>query len=45
MQRREQGFRMLGIAVDTGLLIDGLREKLQMVGREASLSTGLVLPE
>ena len=40
-KRRQQGFKMLGIAVDTGLIISGLKEQLRVVGLEASLSTDL----
>ena len=36
--RREQGFRMIGIAVDSGLLINGLCRNLASIRREASLT-------
>lgn len=42
LKRREEGFRMLGIGIDTGLIINGLREQLRVVGRDVSLSTSLV---
>lgn len=41
LTRKQQGFQMLGIAVDTGLIIGGLKEQLRVAGREASLSTDL----
>jgi 2-keto-3-deoxy-L-rhamnonate aldolase RhmA len=39
--RREQGFRMIGIGVDSGLLIRGLRRTLASVGRETRLTPSL----
>jgi 2-keto-3-deoxy-L-rhamnonate aldolase RhmA len=36
--RREQGFRMIGIGVDSGLLIRGLRRTLSAIGRDAKLT-------
>ncbi len=39
--RREQGFRMIGIGVDSGLLIRGLRQQLASIGREARLTPSL----
>ncbi len=39
--RRKQGFRMIGVGVDSGLLIRGLRRKLAMVGRECALTASL----
>jgi 2-keto-3-deoxy-L-rhamnonate aldolase RhmA len=39
IQRRlDQGFRMLGLGTDTGLLLRGLRGMLQVVGRDRNLS-------
>ncbi len=35
--RVEQGFRMVGLAADTGLLLRGLRESLQAAGRSPQL--------
>ena len=39
--RREQGFRMIGIGVDSGVLIHGLRRILASVGRDAKLTPSL----
>ena len=44
-KRSEEGFRMLGLAVDTGLIIDGLRRQLGVVGQDASITNDLVPPE
>jgi 2-keto-3-deoxy-L-rhamnonate aldolase RhmA len=41
-RRREQGFRMIGIGVDSGLLIRGLRRRLIMMGRDSALTASLV---
>jgi 2-keto-3-deoxy-L-rhamnonate aldolase RhmA len=43
--RREHGFRMIGVGVDSGLLIRGLRRKLAMMGRESALSASLIPPD
>lgn len=40
-QRREQGFRLLGLGADTGLVIRGLRAALAHVGRDRPLRTSL----
>ena len=40
-RRREQGFRMIGIGVDSGLLIRGLRHKLELVGTPRTLRASL----
>ena len=37
IQRREQGFRMIGLGMDTGMLLRGLRDALQYVGRDQPL--------
>jgi 2-keto-3-deoxy-L-rhamnonate aldolase RhmA len=42
--RREQGFRMIGIGVDSGLLMRGLRRVLASVGRNVKLTTSLIPP-
>jgi 2-keto-3-deoxy-L-rhamnonate aldolase RhmA len=39
--RIKQGFRMIGIGSDSGLLIKGLRQTLLSVGRETALTTAL----
>jgi 2-keto-3-deoxy-L-rhamnonate aldolase RhmA len=39
--RREQGFRMIGIGVDSGLLIRGLRRMLASIDRDAGLTPSL----
>ena len=36
--RRKQGFRMIGIGVDSGLLIRGLRQAMAAMGEEAQLT-------
>ncbi len=38
-ERAEQGFRMLGLGLDAGLLVRGLRASLQAVGRDRRIST------
>jgi 2-keto-3-deoxy-L-rhamnonate aldolase RhmA len=40
-KRCAQGFRMLGLATDTGLIIDGLRRQLGVVGRDAAITNDL----
>jgi 2-keto-3-deoxy-L-rhamnonate aldolase RhmA/quercetin dioxygenase-like cupin family protein len=40
-QRREQGFRFLGIGMDAGLLLRSLSETLGELGRSSSISTSL----
>jgi len=42
--RMAQGFRMLGLGLDAGLLIGALRERLQALGRPSSLNTALAPP-
>lgn len=42
--RIKQGFRMIGIGADSGLLIKGLQQTLQSVGRDAGLTTSLIPP-
>ncbi len=39
--RREQGFQMIALGVDSGLLIRGIRDALASIGREASLTPSL----
>ena len=40
--RREQGFRMIGVGTDTGMLIRSLRASLEAVGCDASMRASLV---
>jgi 2-keto-3-deoxy-L-rhamnonate aldolase RhmA len=40
-RRREQGFRMIGVGVDSGLLIRGLGHKLALLGKESALNASL----
>jgi 2-keto-3-deoxy-L-rhamnonate aldolase RhmA len=42
--RREQGFRMIGVGVDSGLLIRGLRRSMASIGRETYLTPSLTPP-
>ena len=42
VQRREQGFRILGIGVDTGLLVRGLKSGLASVGINRKLSPSMM---
>jgi 2-keto-3-deoxy-L-rhamnonate aldolase RhmA/quercetin dioxygenase-like cupin family protein len=41
LARREQGFRMLGIGSDCGLLLRGLHASLAAVGRDRKINTAL----
>lgn len=41
LQRREQGFSMLGVGIDAGLFSRGLRQILSAAGRESALNTAL----
>ena len=41
IQRREQGFRMLGLGSDTGFLLRGLRESLAGLGRDRRIHSDL----
>jgi 2-keto-3-deoxy-L-rhamnonate aldolase RhmA len=41
VQRKDQGFRMLGLGTDAGLLIRSLREMLRAAGRERNPATTL----
>ena len=38
LQRQEQGFRMLGLGIDGGLLLRSLKEALGTVGRESKIT-------
>ncbi len=40
-QRREQGFSMLGLGTDAGLLLRSLHESLGSLGRDCTINTGL----
>jgi len=42
VQRREQGFRMLGIGLDAGLLLRSVRAALATVGKDRSILPSLV---
>jgi 2-keto-3-deoxy-L-rhamnonate aldolase RhmA/quercetin dioxygenase-like cupin family protein len=44
LRRREQGFRMIGLGADAGILINGLRERLAVVGRDAAMRADLRAP-
>jgi len=39
--RIKQGFRMIAIGSDSGLLIKGLRQSLHSIGRDTALTTSL----
>lgn len=41
IERREQGFRMIGLGVDAGLLIRSMRAALNVVGRDQVLNASL----
>jgi 2-keto-3-deoxy-L-rhamnonate aldolase RhmA/quercetin dioxygenase-like cupin family protein len=41
-QRREQGFRMIGLGLDGGLLLRSLRSALKAVGRDRNLAASFV---
>jgi len=45
LERRQQGFRMLGIGSDTGLLLRSLHATLGVVGRDRRLTTAFVPEE
>ena len=45
VQRREQGFRFLGLGTDAGLLMRSLTGALSALGKEAKLSTSLSPPK
>jgi len=40
-QRREQGFRMLGVGIDTGLVLQGLHRALESIGRDRQIVPAL----
>ncbi len=40
-QRQEQGFRMLGLGLDSGMLLRSLHESIQHVGRDRAITTSL----
>ena len=42
LRRRDAGFRMLCFGADVGILIKGLKESLQAVGRDSAFATDLV---
>jgi len=44
LERREQGFRMLGFGLDSSMLFRGLRDCLSTVGRSLDLSTSAFSP-
>ena len=41
MQRKEQGFRMLGLGTDAGLMMRSIREMLRVAGRDRTPATSL----
>ena len=41
-ERQRQGFRMIALGLDTGLLIRSLREALTSVGRDSVMTTSLI---
>lgn len=43
-ERREQGFRMIGLGIDSGLLITELRARLKLVDRDQGMQASLVSP-
>jgi 2-keto-3-deoxy-L-rhamnonate aldolase RhmA len=45
LQRQQQGFRMIGVGIDTGLLLRSLRAALQTVGNDNALNASLTRPE
>jgi 2-keto-3-deoxy-L-rhamnonate aldolase RhmA len=44
-RRREQGFQMIGLGTDAGLLIRSVRQCLSEVGRDAAMRGDLSVPE
>jgi 2-keto-3-deoxy-L-rhamnonate aldolase RhmA len=42
IRRRDQGFRFLGLGLDTGFLLRGLAARLALVGRPATIAPDLV---
>jgi 2-keto-3-deoxy-L-rhamnonate aldolase RhmA len=40
--RLKQGFRMIAVGSDSGLLIKGLRQSLLSIGRDTALTTSLI---
>jgi hypothetical protein len=44
-ERKEQGFRMLGLGMDAGLLLRSLADSLETVDREATLSASLTIAD
>ena len=45
LERQKQGFRMLAISLDTGLIIRGLRSILNKVGRNTTMTTDQMPPD
>ena len=45
LERQKQGFRMLAIGSDTGLIIHGLTGILKKVGRNTNMSTDQMPPD
>lgn len=43
--RREQGFRLIGLGIDSGLLIRSLRGALAVVGRDQAIQASLTPPK
>ncbi len=44
-ERQEQGFRMLAIGMDTSLIVRGLAQVLNGLGRNCDMSTNLMPPK
>ena len=44
IERRSQGFRMLGVGLDAGLLVRSLHDCLGAVGRDRAISADLAAP-
>ena len=41
LERRQQGFRMIGVGIDSGLLLRSLRASLNIVGRDQQIQASL----
>lgn len=44
LERQQQGFQMLGLGIDSGLLIRSLRAALAVVGRDRTMDAALAAP-
>jgi 2-keto-3-deoxy-L-rhamnonate aldolase RhmA len=45
IERREQGFRMLGLGIDSGFLLRALTEALATVGHEGKINAALTVAD